>query len=248
MVVVIYLFICAHISTHTHKHMRVHISIYIYACESRCPPTLGGPSHTSQSLCAPYMGTSIKCMPMKPISPQMSHDIGTRFLDLFQDSKSLGKDALKFVKTFAMSVSHTDSTTVGTKEDFWPMGKILEHYGQSLKDYPNTDDALAAVRHLCALNREEHGYSEKPEQLDDKFPSFSKFWFVMGQGKTCLHTSNVEKKLEQHADIKNLAQLEETKLFLEGMGFKDEADKSSVQVENAKAGETKKLVELLKCS
>ena len=34
---------------------------------------------------------------------------------------------------------------------------------------------------------------------------------------------------------------------MEGMGFKDEADKSSVQVENAKAIDAKKLVELLKC-
>ena len=178
----------------------------------------------------------------------MSHDIGTRFLDLFQDNKNLGKDALKFVKSFSMDVSHTDSTTVGTKEDFYPIGQILGFYGQSLKDHPSTDEALAAVRHLCALNREEHGYSEKPEQLDAKFPIFSKFWFVMGQGKTCVHTSKVEKKLEQRADAKNLAQLEETKLFLEGMGFKDEAEKSSVQVENAKASETKKLGELLKCS
>ena len=63
----------------------------------------------------------------------MSYDIGIRFLDLFQDNKSFGKDALKFAKTFSMGVKHNDVTTVGTKEDYFPMGQILAEYGQSLK-------------------------------------------------------------------------------------------------------------------
>ena len=228
----------------THTHMRVHIYIYFF-CESTCPPILEGLA-TPPKVCALPMGTSITYMPMKSIYPQMSHDFGIRFLDLFQDNKTLGRDALKFAKDFQMSVTHNDLTTVGTKEDFFPIGQILGLYGQSIKDFKSTDEALDAVRHLCALNREEHGYDEKPEQVDAKFPIFSKFYFVMGQGKLSVHTSDVQKKLSQHVDIKNLGQLEEAKLFMEGMGFKDEADKSSVQVENAKAAEAKKLVELLK--
>ena len=215
---------------------------YTFACasESRCPPIL-------EVLAAPPMGTVINYIPMNPISPQMSHDIGIRFLDLFQDNKNLGKDALKFAKNFQMAVTHNDVITVGTKEDYLSIGQILGLYGQTIKDFESTEKALEAVRHLCALNRQQHCYDEKPEQVDDKFLIFSKFFFVIGQGKTCLHTSDVQQKLQQDVDLKNLQQLEEAKLFMEGMGFKDEADKSSVQLENVKAGEAKKLVELLKC-
>ena len=118
------------------------------------------------------------CMPLKTISVQMSHQIDIRFLDCFQDNKHVGKDALKFAKTFNMSVDHNDVTTMGTQEDFFPVGKILEHYGQTLRDFPSIEDALTAVRHLCAKNREEHQYDEKPELLDDKFPAFTKCSFL----------------------------------------------------------------------
>ena len=187
------------------------------------------------------------CMPLKTISVQMSHDIGIRFLDCFQDNKQLGKDALKFSKNFNMSVEHNDVTTMGTQEDFFPVGKILEHYGQTLRDFPSIEDALTAVRHLCAKNREEHQYDEKPEYVDDKFPAFSKFFFVMSQGKVQEHKQVVAKKLEQTVDLKNLAQLEEAKVFMEGMGY-NLVDDGAPKVENARAIELKKTVELLKFS
>ena len=174
---------------------------------------------------------------------------GIRFLDLFQDNKNTGKDSLKFTKTFQMSVEHKDVSTVGTKEDYFPMGVILGAYGQTLNDFQSVDDALAAVRHLCGLNRDEHMYEEKPEKLDEKFPQFSRFWFVMSEGKKQEHKQEVMKHLEQHADIKNVAQLDEAKLFMEGMGFKSvEPGTDGVQVENAKACELKRNVELLKLS
>ena len=140
-------------------------------------------------------------------------------------------------------------TTMGTQEDFFPVGVILGAYGQSLRDFSSTDDALAAVRHLCALNREEHQYEEQPEYLDEKFPAFNRFWVVMPRGKIQEHKQVVQKKLEQNVDLKNIAQLEEAKLFMEGMGYNSvEAAPSGVQVENAKAIELKKNVELLKFS
>ena len=170
----------------------------------------------------------------------MSCDIGIGFLDLFQDNKNLGKDSLKFVKTFSIGVQHNDVTTVGTKEDYFPMGQILAAYGQSIKDFPSEGDALEAVRHLCAKNREEHFYEEKPERLDEKYPAFSRFWFVMSMGKTEEHKQTESKHLDQQVDLKNLAQLEEAKVFMEGMGFNAERSGSTVQVENAKASELKK--------
>ena len=161
----------------------------------------------------------------------------------------MGKDALKFAKNFQVSIDNNDTTTVGTSEDWYPLGVILQSYGKSVKDYPSTDDALAAVRHLCEQNRAEHGYEEKPEQLDEKFPEFSRFWFVMSLGKKKENQQNVQKKLSQQVDLKNMGQLEQAKCFMEGLGWKDEeAGTSSVKIENAKAGDLKKTVELLKFS
>ena len=176
----------------------------------------------------------------------MSRDIGIRFLDLFQDSKSLGKDALKFAKTFSIGVKHNDVTTVGTREDYFRVGMILAEYGQSIKDFGSENDALEAVRHLCAKNRAEHHYEEKPGPLDEKYTSFSHFWFVMSMGKTQEHKQTVSKNLEQKVDLKNLAQFEEAKLFTEGVGLNTERSASSVQVEHTKADGLDKKNELLK--
>ena len=157
----------------------------------------------------------------------MSYDIGIRFLDLFQDNKSLGQDASKFVKTFSM-------------------GQILAECGQSLKDSTNECDALEAVRHLCAKNRAEHHYEEKPEMLDKKYPGFSGSWFVKSMCKTQEYVQTVSKNLGQQVDLKNLAQLEEAKLFMEGMGLNKEKSTSRVQVEHPKADGLTKKNELLK--
>ena len=168
---------------------------------------------------------------------------------MFQDNKTLGKESLKFVKTFKVAVEHTDDTSVGHNEDWFPMGKILEFFGQGVKDFKTMDEALEAVRYLCAENRREHGYEEKPELLDDKFPQFSKFWYVKSLGKDKIHKQSVHKRLEQASDLKNPAQLEQGKMFMEGMGFDeppDEPSKLTGQVENAKAADLKKVVELLK--
>lgn len=82
--------------------------------------------------------------------------LSLRFLDLFQDSRCLGKDALKFAKSFQIAVGHQDNTTVDTKEDWFPMGDILKLFGSNANDYKDVGEALSATRHLCALNRAEH--------------------------------------------------------------------------------------------
>ena len=165
---------------------------------------------------------------------------------MFQDNKGLGKDALKFAKTFAVTVDHKDRTQCGTMEDWYSMGHILGEHGQRVTDFKSVEDALAAVRHLCAKNAEEHGYAPKPECLDESFLQFSKFWFIFSLGKTTLHVSDTTKKLEQSSDLKTLAQLDQAKLFLEGMGFEATGASSTVKIENEKATGLKKLVELLK--
>ena len=171
-----------------------------------------------------------------------------RFLDLFQDNKHLGKDSLKFAKEFNMAVDHDDTTKVGTVEDWYPMGEILKWFGQSLNDFASVNDAMIAVRHLCAQNQALHGYEDKPESIDEKFPQFSRFWFVKGLGKTKEATGNVRKTLSQGVDLRNIAQLEQAKLFMEGMGWPGEQPSSSSVIENAKATELKAILESLKLS
>ena len=160
----------------------------------------------------------------------------------------MGKDALKFAKTFHVKVNHEDTTEVGTKEDYYPMGYILSQHGQSVQDYKDVEGALVAVRHLCTKNQEEHGYApeDKPEIVDEQFPEFSKFWYVFSLGKTETHTSTVGKKLEQDTDLKTLKQLDEAKCFMEGVGFSESAGPSTVHIENVKWQDLQKQVELVK--
>ena len=152
----------------------------------------------------------------------MSYDIGIRFLDLFQDNKSLGRD-------------DNDVTTVGTSEDYFPMDQILAGYGQRLRDFTNESDALEAGRHLCAKNCAEHHYEMKPEMLDEKCPAPNGFCAVMSMGKTLEHAQTVSKNQEQQVDLKNPAQLQQAQLFVEGLGLNTERPTSSVQVEHTKA-------------
>jgi hypothetical protein len=165
---------------------------------------------------------------------------------LFQDNKGSGKDALKFAKDFQLTINHTDTTTVGPKEDFYPAGAILKEFGHSFADFKDADEALAAVKHLCDQNKAEHGYEEKTPYIDDKFPQFSKFWFVKSLAKTHEHAQLTAKELKQNCPLKNVGQLEQAKLFMEGMGFNEEASTSNVKIENEKAGGLKKEVELIK--
>ena len=160
----------------------------------------------------------------------------------------MGKDSIKFAKTFQVSLTHTDTCTVGSVEDYYPMGTILEKFGYSVQDFETVDKAMAAVRHLCEKNREEHGYGVKAEILDEKFPQFSRFWFVESKGKQESHTQHTVKKLEQEGEIKNLAQLQQAKMFMEGRGCAEGSGESSVKIENLKHVEIMKCVELMKSS
>ena len=164
---------------------------------------------------------------------------------MFQDSKNLGKDQLKFAKTFKTSIVHTERTMIGTQEDYMAAGHILQSFGQSFSDFESDEKALDAVRHLCRLNRAEHGYEEKQENIDAAYPRFSKFWFVFSKGKEVQQHQDTQKTLAQSTDLKTLAQLESAKVFMEGLGF-DDVGETTATIENAKAGELKKSLELLK--
>ena len=155
---------------------------------------------------------------------------------------------MKFVKNFEMAVDHQDRTSTKTKEDMWPIGTILGEYGHRFQDFPSTKDALAAARHLCDLNRKEHEYEAKPEFIDDKFPQFSKMWFVFSCGKETEASQIVSKKLNQNAPLKNAGQLESAKVFMEGLGFNKSIDDndSTTQIEHERNAELQKLLEVVR--
>ena len=176
-----------------------------------------------------------------------------RFLEAYRDHKGTGKDHLKFVKCFTMTVTHTDSAFVTRQEDFFKMGEILARSGikQGIKHYPTIEDAITATRYLCQKNATEEKYNRlaKHEVLDKEFPEFSKFWFVFDSGKHSVQATQTEKKLTQEAELKG-DQLDQVKeMFMEGCGYQAESEKpSEVTIVNEKSRELNKQVELVKQS
>ena len=147
-----------------------------------------------------------------------------------------------------MHVTAEDNTEVGSKEDYFPAGKILNEHGCSWKDFKEPEEALARVRHLCAKNQKEHGYEPKAEAIDDEYPEFSKFFFCFSLGKTQTHVGSQKKELSGSSGLKDMKQLESAKAFFEGLGFEGDgaAAESSVKIENAKYQELKKELDAAK--
>ena len=173
-----------------------------------------------------------------------------RFLAAFQDNKHLGKDALKFAKTFNMGVKHEEKVKIGSREDMYTASYILTELGMPWAQWGSAQEALDAVKHLQTENARIHGY-EKKMNLNEEFPMFSQFWYVFAEGKQKSTEQIIRKELSQDTDLKNVGQLEAAKLAFELHGFDDgaaELGDSSASVENAKAAEVKKLCELIKLS
>ena len=173
-----------------------------------------------------------------------------RFLNLFNNDKHLGKDGLKFHKSFEVSVKHRDETSVGGVEDMYPMNTILEKCGgRRVHEYTSVEEAFTHVRHLCAVNQKEYGYAIKEEFIDKDFPEFSKFWYRFSLGKEEKNISTQSKELSAKGDVKTTAQLAAAKIFMEGMGYDetaDQADDSTVVIESALYTELKQKVVLLR--
>ncbi len=142
-----------------------------------------------------------------------------RFLELFQADKGLGKDALKFVKEFHMTVSCDTATTIAFNEDYYSMGEILDKFGKRMSEFPSVDDALTAVRHLCAINQAEYEYEKKAERIDEEFPEYSKFWYRFSKGKYDENKTTCSNVLRQRSEINTSRQLEQSKLIMESVAL-----------------------------
>ena len=171
-----------------------------------------------------------------------------RFLALFEEHKDKKGNSIKTMKEFLVQITHTETVSTGTVEDWMTMGRILKEHGLGMKDFKDEQAALAAVRHLCKQNAEEHGYGSPPEALDKDFMVFSKFWYVIGKGRDSTSTGSTSKSLQATGQIKNAAQLAEGMVFMEGLGFQDTKAIGEPQVVNVKAEALGKQLELLKTS
>ena len=169
-----------------------------------------------------------------------------RFLKMSQDNKGLGKDQLKFVKTFTIGIQNQDTTRVGSTEDWYQASYILAQAGTPWDSFKTPEDAMEACKHLVQKNADELGH-EFQAAMDEKFPQYSKFWMVYGKGKEKFTDQVVTKNLEQNTNLANLQQLEMAKSAMEIIGFQPEAlSGSQASIENAHAEDLKKQIEILK--
>jgi hypothetical protein len=175
-----------------------------------------------------------------------------RFLELFKAGKALGKDGLKFTKNFQMEVSCDTATTIAFNEDYYPMGEILDKFGKRMSEFPSVDDALTAVRHLCAINQAEYEYEKKAERIDEEFPEYSKFWYRFSKGKHDENKTTCSNVLRQCSGIKTRRHSEQAKLIMEGAALGDMAGKidqptvASVKEEEEPGTEIRQHVMMLK--
>ena len=88
------------------------------------------------------------------------------------------------------------------------------------------------------LNMLNHKVQFKSNRMNEKFPLFSRFWFVFSIGLKEVHTQTTEKELEGVSDYKSFAQLEQGRVLMEGMGWDEGAGSGTgASIENEKAGE-----------
>ena len=120
------------------------------------------------------------------------------------------------MKNFQMKVSCDTATTIAFNEDYYSMGEILDKFGKRMSEFPSVDDALTAVRHLCAINQAEYEYEKKAERIDEKFPEYSKFWYRFSKGKHDENKTTCSNVLRQRSEIKTWRHLEQARLIMEG--------------------------------
>ena len=162
------------------------------------------------------------------------------FLQEFEDQGN-GKTAgsLKFHTKFCKTVTSNKTTEVGASEGIFTLAKILEFEGMRVDYFANTQEAYAAAMSLVEDNKKLYGH-DGPWEPNDKFPIMSKHYFIHQEGgvtgKRRVWKQDEEKKLTGDADVKTKKQLQDSELFIEGIGksTKSEADSpSKVKVESA---------------
>ena len=164
-----------------------------------------------------------------------------RFLELFDLNKGSGKDALKFAKSFQISVEHQDVTTIGQNSNTLTIARVLELGGLPYSSFPDPEEAKKCAVHMCKKNALLMEYTFQEPEWDTTFPHLSTVFYIESKGKDTSAQQVTSKKLTGNAALQTTAQISDANIFLEGQGFQEDlAIAEGVQVVNVKKEEIEK--------
>ena len=163
---------------------------------------------------------------------------------MFDMNKNMGKDSLKFHRQFTMSLEHREGSQVKKNECQRTFASILELNGMKWGSFPEAEQAIKCVEHICKKNAQKQGYNYVEPEVDQTFPFLSTNWYVIDGGKDKTSTTETKKEMSADADINSTKQLADVKMFMEGLGFQElVADGKlggSTEVKNVKQEEAAK--------
>ena len=95
--------------------------------------------------------------------------------------------------------------------------KILDYNGLSMKDFENTEAALACADRLIVQNQAEYGHAGL-SSIDPVMPLLSRFQYIKSDGKKRLWSQTEHQELEGRTQAKGPKQIQDLKLFMDAMG------------------------------
>lgn len=99
-----------------------------------------------------------------------------------------------------------------------------------LSDFKTHDQALKVADDIVAQNKKDIGHDEK--DMPHENPLLVRVFYIHGQGKKRTWSQSEKKELQLESDLKNVKQLGDASMFIEGMGVT--AGSSSAGGENVK--------------
>ena len=162
-----------------------------------------------------------------------------------------GKDGLKFAFEFQASLSHKEETKTKENHNYTPAGTILNIHGTNFGEFSDITEALKDVEHLVAKNQIEFEWTDDmhPPQIDAVNPKYNKYYYVRSDGKEMTKGQITTKQLDGAGQVKDVAALENTLAFIEGLGLAGgDGAPSTVQITNAKYDGLKEHSDVLRTS
>ena len=168
---------------------------------------------------------------------------------MFSQGQDKGKgsaEAMKFHFEFSGHIEHHERAMWKTQEDWMGVGEILQLHGRSVAEFADEEAAFQDAKYLSEKNSQEQGWdlADYPPQVDGVKKVYSKFWFQKSDGKVTTIEQDQYKKLEGTCVAKNLKQVEEGMVFMEGLGFQPES--TGVAIEYVSHSELQLQLEKLK--
>jgi hypothetical protein len=156
---------------------------------------------------------------------------------------------LKFAVTFTQKLEYQNTAATGSHEGYKSVGDILGIFGRTIDQFAHHTLAIADVQYLVKRNAAEFSWieAEHPAKMDSDKPIYSSFWWVSDLGKKNQQIQKEIKTLAGEAEVKNLAALDQTMGFMEGIGLGVLAPpETAITIANAHYAELGKKVANLK--